>query len=204
MELIECEQGSLEWFQHRLGSIGGSTISSVVAKGQGKNPSKTRKSLMCRLIGEILSGVNYEGYNNADMLRGSEQEPEARNMYEFINGVEVEQIGLIKISDHKHYSPDGLCGDDGIAEIKSRIPSVHVETILAGDIPAADRKQIQWGLHICQRQWCDYISYSPLIADKPLLVIKADRNEDLIKELNDGADQFIGEMLNLIKKIKEG
>ena len=163
-----------------------------------------RKNLMYRLIGEILSGVNYEGYTNADMDRGNEQEPDARDMYEFINGVEVEQVGLIKKNDYKHYSPDGLCGNDGIAEIKSRIPSVHVETILAGSVPPADRKQIQWGLFICQRQWCDYISYSPLIVDKPLLVIRADRDEDLIKELDNGADKFIIEMLNLIKKIKGG
>ena len=204
MQIIKCEQGKLEWFQHRLGSIGGSSISSVVAKGQGKNPSKTRKSLMCRLIGEILSGVNYEGYSNAHMDRGLDEEPEARNMYVFMNDIEVEKIGLVKETDHKHYSPDGFVNSDGIVEIKSRIPSVHVETILNGGVPPADRKQIQWGLHICQRQWCDYISYSPLIIDKPLFGIHVERDEGLIKELNDGADRFIGEMLNLIKKIKEG
>ena len=58
METINVEQGSDGWFAARIGSIGGSSIQSAVAKGEGK----TRKSLMYRLIGEILSGVKYEGY----------------------------------------------------------------------------------------------------------------------------------------------
>jgi len=88
----DIEQGSEEWFAARIGSIGGSSIASVVAGGQGK----TRKQLMYRLIGEMLSGVKYQGYSNADMQRGIEQEPDARNMYEFITGNEVKEVGLVK------------------------------------------------------------------------------------------------------------
>ena len=103
---------------------------------------------------------------------------------------------------HKHYSPDGLVGDDGMIEIKSVIPAVQVETILSGKVPAAYRKQIQWGLHICQRKWCDFVSYSPLIADQPLFILRVERDEKLIKELDEGADKFIVEMLALVEKIK--
>jgi hypothetical protein len=92
MEIVDIPQGSDEWFIARLGSIGGSSIASVVAGGQGK----MRKQLMYRLIGEILSGVKYEGYQNADMQRGLEQEPDARNMYEFDTGNEVKEVGLVK------------------------------------------------------------------------------------------------------------
>ena len=200
MEIINCDQLSDEWFSARIGSIGGSSISAVVAKGEGK----IRESLLYRLIGEILSGVKYEGYQNADMIRGQEQEPDARNMYEFVTGNEVEQIGLVKESEHKHFSPDGLCGiiHDGLIEIKSVIPSVHVETILSDRVPAAYRKQISWGLHICQKEWCDFISFSPTIACKPIWIKRVHRDEKLIKELDEGADKFIKEMLELVEKIK--
>jgi len=92
MEIVDYDQLSDEWFKARIGSIGGSSIASAVAKGQGK----TRKTLMYRLAGEILSGVKYEGYQNADMQRGIEQEPDARSMYEFITGNEVKEVGLVK------------------------------------------------------------------------------------------------------------
>lgn len=198
MKIFNYAQLSDEWFAARIGSIGGSSIASVVAGGQGK----MRKSLIYRLIGEILSGVKYEGYQNADMLRGQDQESDARNMYKFITGNSVEQVGLVKDTDHKHYSPDGVVGDDGLIEIKSVIPSVQVETILSDKIPAAYRKQVQWGLHICQRKWCDFISYSPLIVDKPIWIKRVEPDKKLIKELDDGADIFIEEMLSLVNKIK--
>ena len=47
-EILDMPQGSDEWFAERIGSIGGSSIASVVAKGEGK----MRKSLMYRLAGE--------------------------------------------------------------------------------------------------------------------------------------------------------
>ena len=92
MEIIDCPQLSDEWMKHRIGSIGGSSISSVMAGGQGK----TRKKLLYQLAGEILSGEKYEGYSNHHMERGIIQEADARTLYEFMTGNEVEQVGLIK------------------------------------------------------------------------------------------------------------
>lgn len=199
MEILDCEQGSEAWFAARLGSIGGSSISSVVAKGQGK----MRKNLLYRLAGEILSGQSYEGYKNFHMERGNEQEGEARDMYELVSENNIEQIGLIRKSPHKHFSPDALCGHN-IIEIKCVIPSVHVETIISDKVPAAYRKQCQWGMFICKSEWCDFISYSPLIIDNPIWIKRVKRDEKLIKELDEGADKFIEELLEVVKKIKGG
>jgi len=198
MKTIECEQGTDEWFEARIGSIGGSSIAAVVAKGQGK----MRKNLLYRLAGEILSGEKYESYSNAHMERGIEQEAEARDMYEFITGNEVKQVGLVKESGHKHFSPDGLVADDGVLEIKCVIPSVHVETIISDKVPAAYRKQCSWGHRICERQWVDFVSYSPLVVDKPIWIKRAERNEKLIKELDEGADNFIKELHAIVDKIR--
>jgi len=197
MQTLDMKQGDDSWFAARIGSIGGSSIASVVAKGEGK----MRKSLMYRLAGEILSGVKYESFQNDHMARGIEQESEARNMYEFITGSEVGQVGLVKLTDYKHYSPDGLINEDGILEIKCTIPSVHIETILSDRIPSVYVKQIQWGLFICDRVWCDFNSYSPLVTSKPSWIKRAERDEKLIKDLDAGADKFIEEMLVIVDKI---
>ena len=200
MEILTCEQGSNEWFAARIGSIGGSSIQSVMAKGQGKS----RRSLMYRLVGEILSGKKYEGYSNADMERGVKQESDARNMYETYTGVEVQQVGLFKETKHTHYSPDGCVGQNGLIEIKSVIPSVHVETILADNVPAAYRKQPQWGCFICQRDWCDFVSYSPLVSCQPIFIKRVERDEKLIREMDEESYKFILEMEAIVRKIKEG
>ena len=198
MEILDCVQGSPEWFDARLGSIGGSSIAAVMAKGQGK----MRKTLMYRLAGEILSGQSYEGYTNFHMERGLEQEDMARREYQMIKRTKVEQLGLIRKSKHKHYSPDGVVGHD-IIEIKCVIPSVHVETIISDKVPAQYRKQCQWGIDICDSDWCDFTSYSPLIADKPIWIKRVGRDDKLIKELNEGADKFIDELLAIVEKIRK-
>ena len=197
MQILDMPQGSDEWYAERIGSIGGSSIASVVAGGQGK----MRKNLMYRLAGEILSGAKYDGFKNEHMERGTEQEAEARDMYEFITGNEVAQVGLVKLTDHKHESPDGLVGEDGKIEIKCVIPSVHVETIISDKVPSGYNKQIQWGMFICERQWCDFVSYSPLITSRPIWIKRVERNEKLIKELDTGADTFIKEMWVIIDTI---
>jgi len=198
MEIINCVQGEPEWFKARIGSIGGSSIASVVAGGQGK----MRKSLLYTLAGEILSGAKYEGYRNADMDRGVEEEADARNVYAMEKEIEVEQVGLIKEGEFKHYSPDGLLGIIAMIEIKCVIPKVQVETIDTEKIDGGYLKQIQWGLHICQREWCDFVSWSPKVEDYPVWIKRVERDEKMIKDLNDGADKFIDELKSLVLKIK--
>ena len=198
MQIInDIQQGTDEWHALRLGSIGGSSIQSVCAKGQGKS----RQTLLYRFAGEILSGVKYEGYQNSHMERGIEQEAKARQAYEITTGSEVTQVGLVVASKRKHYSPDGLVNDDGIIEIKCVIPSVHVETIAHGKVPAAYRKQIQWGLHICEREWCDFVSYSPLVKAIPIFIFRVSRDEELIKEMDQEADRFLVDLGELIYEI---
>ena len=199
MEILDIPQGHEDWFKARIGSIGGSSIADVVAGGQGK----MRKNLLFRLAGEILSGVKYEGHRNEHMDRGLEQEAEARSLYELFTGNTVRQVGLVKESDHLHFSPDGLLDPDGLLEIKCVIPSVHIETIIQDEIPPPYRKQCQWGLYVCRRQFVDFVSYSPLIRDKPLLIIRRDRDAKLIQELKEGAERFLIELAQIVKQVNE-
>ena len=201
MEIItDCKQGDPEWFKHRLGSIGGSSISSVVAGGKGK----MRNNLMYRLAGEILSGVNYEGYSNAHMDRGFEQEDDSLNVYSAVTGNEIYKPALVKATSHTHYSPDSLCDPDGVVECKAAIPSIHIERIINDKIEGNYYKQIQWGLYICERKWCDFVSYSPTVSVKPIWIKRYFWHPETIKELSEGADKFLREMATIIRRIKEG
>ena len=192
------EQLSDEWFKERIGSIGGSSIGSVCAKGSGK----TRDTLLYRFAGEILSGEKYHGFTNEHMDRGIEQESEARAAYGIATGNKVQQVGLIRLAPYKHYSPDGLVGENGIIEIKCVTPAIHVKTIMMNRLPPEYMKQIQWGLHVCKRDWCDFISYSPTVTSNQIWINNVTRDDKLITEMDKEADKFIGEMLLIVKKIK--
>ena len=57
------------------------------------------------------------------------------------------------------YSPDGLVGNDGLIEVKSRRPKKHLQTILADEVPPENMAQLQCGLLVSGREWIDYVSY---------------------------------------------
>jgi len=197
MEIIkDIEQNSEEWFQLRLGSIGGSSIAKAVAKGQGKS----RKDLLYKLAGEILTGVPAPSFKFQHADRGHEHEDDARGAYEFNHGVVVEQVSMIKNGHRKHCSPDGLVGDDGMVEIKTRIPSVFIEAMESGKIPTSDKRQMQWSLSRSERRYCDYVQYCPEMKKNKLLVIRIARDEKLIKELEEGADSFLHDLDSLVAK----
>ena len=201
IEIIEhIEQGSEEWHRYRIGSIGGSRISRVAAKGEGK----MRKQLLYDTVGEIISGEIKDSYTNKYMQDGTENEDEARQYYSLITGNEVHQVALIRDQPHKHVSPDGLIGDGGMVEIKNVIPSVFVEYRLTGAIPIAYRRQMQWGLKRSGRAWCDYVVYCKAFVGKadPMVVVRIERMEKEIAELEAEADAFIEEMLQIVKRLK--
>ena len=79
---------------------------------------------------------------------------------------------------------------------------MHVETIWSGKVPAAYRKQCQWGLFITESDWCDFVSYSPLVTQRPMWVKRVKKDEELIDTLDIAADKFIAEMLEIVEKIR--
>ena len=202
MEMIQGAQGTELWFEKRIGSIGGSSISKVVAKSK---ELKQRTKLLYDLAGEIISGVKTESYSNKHMENGNLYEDDARQYYSLVNGIEIEQIALLRDHPHKHYSPDGLIGKDGLIEIKNLIPSIFIEHFETKSIPTAYRRQIQWGLKRSEREWCDYVVYCKLFEGKcnPMLSTRIYRDETEIDFLEKECDFFIDEMLSLVDKIKQ-
>lgn len=64
------------------------------------------------------------------------------------------------------YSPDGLVGDDGLIEAKSRVQKYQFQAIIehvasgSASVPAEFVMQLQTGLLGSECQWIDFISYS--------------------------------------------
>lgn len=119
-------------------------------------------TLMNTLIAERITGrVEFMPMNRA-MQRGVDDEPYARAVYAD-NHAPVAEVGFIVNDDHGFklgYSPDGLVGDDGLIEIKSRDQKTQLRQFLSGAIPSGNVAQLQMGLLVTGRKWIDYVSYS--------------------------------------------
>ncbi len=201
MRIIDdIKQGTSEWFDQRLSSIGGHGINIVASSGS------VYKKYLYKKAAEYLSKTHEETFKSNYLDRGHEFEPKARELYEFTYRVKAVTVGIVKLTDHKHYSPDFLINDDGFGEIKVHIPSVFIEFADNRNIPTADRRQIQWGFNITGRKYCDYIKYCPEMFESgmmtPMIVTRIYPDEKEIKSLNSAADRFIGEMKLKIKKMK--
>lgn len=160
----DLTQGTDEWLEARRGIVTASVVGKLITnKTLGLANTKTAHDLVLTLAAERITGHIEPVYVSDDMLRGTLEEPLARAAYAEHKGVDVAQVGFM--TDEVDgvvagYSPDGLVGDDGLIEIKSRRPRVHLQTILSGQVPEENMAQIQMGLMISGRRWCDYVSYS--------------------------------------------
>lgn len=193
MQIINCEQGTEEWFQARLGIPTASMFSTVMAGGQGK----TRTIYLYKLAGEIITGECAESFGNAHTERGNLLEPEARNLYEVQTDTEVKECGFMTLGDCG-YSPDGLVSEDGLIEIKTKLPHLQIDCLMKDKAPAEHIKQMQGGLWISGREWCDFISYWPGL---PLFVKRVERDEKLIKQISEAVELFNKDLKEIVNKI---
>src|SRR6056297_919360 len=108
------EQCTREWDAARIGSPGASSFDKIVTS-TGK-PSAQRKKYMYQLAGEIMTETKTETYQNGHMQRGIELEPDARELFEFIQEKPVQQCAMIYPDDKKRYhiSPDGIIPADKV------------------------------------------------------------------------------------------
>lgn len=167
----DLTQGTEEWLEARRGIVTASVVGRLITPSTLRVAhNDTARGLILTLLGERLTGRVEPVYVSDDMLRGTMEEPLARAAYEEWAGVSVAQVGFItedRWGPTIGYSPDGLVGEDGLIEIKSRRPKKHIQTILADRVPIENMAQIQCGLMVSGRQWCDYVSYC---AGMPLYV----------------------------------
>lgn len=134
----------------------------------------TSAALTAAIVAERVTGIVIRGLVTSDMWRGIIDEPYAREAYAAHHKVTVDECGFMVRDDWGYsigYSPDGLVGDDGLIEIKSRLPKIQVQTVIDGDVPREHMAQIQCGLLVSGREWCDYVSFSgglPLVTVRVL------------------------------------
>lgn len=198
LQIFNCEQGTPEWKACRAGIPTASEFDTVMAKGKGGGESKTRRTYMLKLIGEILTGEPSIGFNNDHMERGHEMEPEARNLYAMLSDAQPEQVGFLR-RGNAGASPDSLIGSNGLLEIKTKLPHLQLDVLLSDELPSEHRAQCQGQLWIAAREWVDFVSYWPGL---PLFVKRVYRDEPYIARLKVEVDVFNNELLEVIERIK--
>lgn len=162
----QVEQGSIEWHQLRCGILTASEMKLIITPTLKVADNDAVKTHLYELLAQRVTKYVEPHFESYDMERGKFDEEHARAKYAE-NYAPVEQVGFItndKLGFSIGYSPDGLVGDDGLIEVKSRVQKHQMKTLVEyvanGLIPPDYVIQCQTGLMIAERQWLDFISYS--------------------------------------------
>lgn len=198
LEIFDCEQGSPEWHMCRLGIPTASEFDTVQAKGKGGGDSKTRRTYLLKLAGEVLTGEPMYSYSNDHMERGKVMEAEARDLYCMVTDAEPMQIGFMR-RGRAGASPDSVVGDAGLLEIKTKLPHLQLECLLSNEVPSEHVAQLQGQLWISGREWVDFVSYWPGL---PLFVKRVKRDELYIAKLREAIDLFNNHLDAMVATVK--
>lgn len=203
MDESSLVQGSPEWIQSRIGSVGASRVQEVIARTK-TGYGASRANYMAELICERLTGEAAERFMSAPMQWGIDHEPDARAAYEFFRDASVTVVGKISHPTilHSHASPDGLVGDDGLVEIKCPSSATHLDTLLSQTVPAKYVTQMLWQMACTERQWCDFVSYDPRLPESMSLFVKrVERDETAIAGLEKDVSAFLAELADKLSKL---
>lgn len=200
LQVIECEQGTDEWFAARAGVVTASEFATVLAKGRGGGgDSVTRRKYMLTLAGEILTGqVADKWRGNRHTERGKLLEGEARDAYALIADVEPVQVGFLR-RGRIGCSPDSLVGVYGLLEIKTKLPHLQLDVLESDAVPPEHIPQIQGQLWVSCRDWCDFVSYWPGL---PIFIKRVWRNNAYISRLSVAVSEFVADVDRIVSKYR--
>lgn len=156
-----------EWYRKKLGKVTASEFRRLRTPGGRASYARRIRDELDKLKileagGEIELGPDFSA---AATDWGIIQEPRARATWEFRHEVDLVQVDFVQ---HPRFpfvgcSPDGLTPDGrGGAEFKCPYNErVHLDTLVAGKMPAEHVPQTQGQIWICGLEWVDFGSFDP-------------------------------------------
>jgi len=199
----DFQQGTPEWLSARKGVLTASNIKQLVTPKTKKIANNEDVRLYAyQMIAERNTDFLEDNFMSYNMEQGHLNEVYARDHYSE-HYAEVKEVAFItndKYGFKMGYSPDGLVGDDGLIEIKSRLSKFQVKHIIDGVTPDEFKIQCQTGLLVSEREWIDFISYS---GGLPMFVIRSFPDFELQEKIIEACTLFENTVSELSKKYNE-
>lgn len=161
----EMVQGSDAWSACRSGLLTASEMKLIITPTLKPASNEKEKAHLFELLAQRITSYVEPAYVSDAMLRGLGDEVDALNLYNE-HYAKITRVGFMtndKWGFTLGYSPDALVHDVGQVECKSRSQKWQVKTLV--DYVAADTIdpdfmiQVQTGLLVSERKWCDLVSY---------------------------------------------
>jgi len=198
---IRAEEKEREWKAKRRGNITGSTAYKLFTKSLQPSASQTAQTYINEKVAEKFGSYSAD-WSSAATRWGNENEPKAVMAYMTRTGKTVTKWGDgIEHGDGQEFTEwiegvgltlDGLVDNNGTIEVKCPYnPANHIKYCLyesPEQLAAGNHDhyvQMQMGLLITNRSYCDFVSFDPRIKDEKmrLNILTVPRDEDFISIL---------------------
>ena len=201
--LIETgfEQGSPEWHDFRIDSVGGTGLSKIITNSGGK-PSESRDGYLLEKAGDIISRDPSPNFQTWEMKWGHKYEPVARETFELVKGTTVETCAMIFFDESRtwHISPDFFNSKERYGgEIKCYQLKAFQECIEGEKLPTKHILQCQAGLALTGWDYWWFMAFFPGL--QPFFY-KVERDEALIRTIKIEVRLFLNDLNKLIEKLR--
>lgn len=167
----DLKQGTEEWLQARCGILTASVIGKLLTPTGKSAKNEVSRRLLNNLLAQRVNKCVERQPQTAAVQRGTEDEIYAKIAYANNIGP-VSDVGFM-VEDAWGfpigYSPDGLVGDVGLLECKSRAHGLQIDVICGQEVPPEYMAQIQCGLMVSGRLWLDFISFPAMGGGKMMV-----------------------------------
>jgi hypothetical protein len=156
-----------------------------------------------RISGELLDVDKFEIWQGK---RGNLLEPVARSKHEALIGEIIDECGFVLTDDGRFgCSLDGEIGEEGSAEYKCYLDPDKISRIILSKDISDEMDQIQGGLWITGRKWCEFVLYCPALESigKDITRFKVERDDDYIEALELDLLRFDKLVESYVEKLSE-
>jgi putative phage-type endonuclease len=203
--MTDIIQGSKEWLEMRKGFVTASKVADILAKTK-TGPSASRQNYLIELAIQRVTGVVEETFKNEAMIRGTEEEPKAREAYQQITKTFVEELPFVKHNTIEWFgcSPDGIIrNNDGtynLLEIKNPNSATHWSYIKAGEIPTKYKIQMMAQMACTGAEWCDFFSFDSRMPEgSQYFIARLQRDASFIDDMENEVKTFLEEVAHETK-----
>jgi len=133
-------------------------------------------------------------FSSMSTAHGIENEPRARALYEIETGYTVRMPGFLTLPGDERIGAtvDGLVDPDGMIEIKCPVVEARHHLARQGVHDEAYYWQMQHGMWVTGRQWCDFVSFMPDIRpDEAIAIVRMTRDCAALVKLEKVAREFL-------------
>ena len=198
--IIDCEQGSSEWLQCRIGKVTASELSNIVTPEFSARKGDMVKSYMCEKLAEQWFGRPLPQFSTWETEQGKLREDDAWKWLALTQSLKVSRVGFVEHESGRFgASPDGLIGEDGGLEIKCPQLKNHFRYLMDGEVPKDYLAQVHGSLYATGRKWWKFISYYP---GAPALVFTVNRDEAIIAKIDAALSAFYAQYNAAMQTLK--